>query len=151
MEKYKIDTTQKIFNFLIEINENNVVEPISKNKKRFELIFESVLKYKIEIKNSWLNKTFYNKNTKNDFPWHNEKGVGYKTVTMPGKYSGICWISGEENCGGSLDILKSDGEIKNIPFEIGSFIVFEADVLHRVNQYFGSIPRISLNITFDKK
>ena len=149
MKKYKIDLSSDCFQDLIALDENYILDPIDNNKNEFNEIFKSILGYKIEIKNSWLNKTFYKQNTDNTFLWHNEKGVGNRTV-MPGAYSGVCWIYGEEDSGGSLDVLDEVGEIENIPFKVGTFIVFKSDLLHRVNHYSGSIPRVSLNITFDK-
>jgi hypothetical protein len=149
MEKYKIECNSQLFQRLINNDKEHLINPVNnKNQNNFLLLIESVLKYKIEIKNSWLNKTIF-KNVDNSFPWHNEKGIGNKTI-MPGSYSGIIWIYGKEDSGGSLDILNKNGDIINTPFEIGSFIIFESNCLHRVNHYYGSVPRISLNISFDK-
>jgi len=100
----------------------------------------------VKIHGSWINSKSY-EGVNNEFPWHNELRTGENREPLEGTHSAIIWYNGEENCGGSLDVIKQDGSIENILFQVGKLIVFDIEFFHRVNHYSSVIPRVSLNMT----
>jgi|TARA_B110000483_G_scaffold7768_1_gene9170 hypothetical protein len=103
----------------------------------------------IDVTNARVNRTVF-ENTGNDFPWHDHTGLGSEEAAnkQSGTYSGILWLSGNTNTGGSLEVM-SDNDITSIDFEVGKFIIIKNNVFHKVSHYYGAIPRVSLIIAFD--
>jgi predicted 2-oxoglutarate/Fe(II)-dependent dioxygenase YbiX len=149
MQVYKVNIDHQFITDLVNLNEHYILDPLKNNINQFKLLIESALGVKIKITNNWLNKTEYTEKTDNSFPWHNEKGIGGTNTTMLGTHAAILWIAGESNKGGSLEIMLDDG-IESIEFEPGTLITFESKTLHKVSHYYGSIPRTSLNITYEE-
>lgn len=127
---------------------HQIVDYLTDKNSIFDLWFGNLINQKIVTRDSWINYTHTDIKKNNKFDWHNEKGVGGSNTVMDGEYSGIIWISGDVNCGGSLGVMV-DNNINTIEFLPNTALIFNADVLHRVNSYTGKLPRVSLNFTFD--
>jgi predicted 2-oxoglutarate/Fe(II)-dependent dioxygenase YbiX len=149
MQVYKVNIDHQFITDLVNSDEKYVLDPLKNNTDELKKLIESALGFKIKITNSWLNKTEYTENEDNSFPWHNEKGTGGTNTNMPGTHAAILWIAGEANKGGSLEVML-DHDIESIDFESGKLITFESDTLHKVSHYYGTIPRTSINITYEE-
>lgn len=145
----QIDIGDSIFDKMIQAKEDYVLDPIVDCHDKFQKIIEQALGHKIQIRNSWMNRTVFT-GTNNAFPWHNEKGVGGQGTVMPGTHAGILWLRGDTDAGGSLGVMDTDGEVGIVAFNPGSLITFPIDYLHKVEHYYGETPRISVNITYER-
>jgi len=146
-----IDISYPIFNDLKNLKDNNVDGPLDivNGTEFIQEILEKTLGFKLKILNSWLNKTIY-KGYLNTFDWHNEKGAGGNQNVMPGTHALIIWIDGESNQGGQLKVMDDNANISSFEFEKGKVITFPITWFHRVENYTGDTPRISVNITYER-
>ena len=155
MNEFKIFRQIQIPKFVVDpiiANESflQIVDFLQCCRKNFDAWFSELIHKKIVTDDhNWVNYTVYKQNVVNNFPWHNELGVGGSKQIMLGSGAGIIWISGDVDAGGELDILHDD-QIQQFQFEPGTVFVFPIDTFHRVEAYHGNRPRISLNFTFEE-
>ena len=129
-------------------SDSQVIEFLKKHRRDFNLWFSDILKREVDSKDSWVNYVSFTTGILNGYEWHNEKGTGGAALAKRGEYAGIIWIAGSEECGGSLSVLVND-TVEEIKFRPETAIVMPATMFHRVDHYYGSDTRISLNFTFD--
>jgi len=148
IKTYQIDVVNSLFSKMLEHKEDYVLDPIVDCQPEFQAIIETAIERKIQIRNSWLNRTEY-KNLTNKFDWHNEQGVGGQGTVMPGTHTGILWIDGSEDNGGDLGVMDATGSVSMIKFKKGKLITFPIEYLHKVEEYTGTQPRVSVNIAYE--
>ena len=137
--------------FLLEkipTNKSQVLNFLNNCRDEFDGWFSNVVNSKITSKDSWINYTTHKPGILNGYEWHNEKGIGGAANPTNGAYAGIVWISGDENQGGNLSVLINDN-VEEVVFKLNTAIIMPSTMFHRVNHYYGSDTRVSLNFTFD--
>jgi len=83
------------------------------------------------------------------YRWHNESG--YDQDPVLGTHVATVWISGSMGCGGCYQWLDEQGMLYEMPFEPNTLFVSDTKTIHRVSQYLGTEPRISLTFCFNYK
>lgn len=83
------------------------------------------------------------------YRWHNESG--YDQDAVPGTHVATVWISGSVGCGGTYQWLDEQGMLYEIPFEPNTLFVSDTKIIHRVTEYTGPQPRVSLTFCFNYK
>lgn len=79
--------------------------------------------------------------------WHNESG--YDQDAVPGTHAATIWISGDVNSGGIFQWLDREGMLYDLPFKPNTFFVIDTETIHRVTEYQGNTPRVSLTFCFE--
>lgn len=151
LEIYKVDVNRIFFNNFLLLKDKNASDVLKQTKNEFISIIKQDTDLEIIVKNSWYNRTTFNI-LDNTFPWHDHTGQGVAEAThrQQGTHSGILWLAGDKDCGGSLEVMLDDN-IKSIAFEPGKFITIRNDVFHKVSHYYGKTPRVSLIVAFEKE
>lgn len=116
---------------------------IYKLNKEFKIWFSSICPTVSEIEANWINITVGNSTLDNTFPWHDDRH-------NVGKFLGILWVSGSENCGGDLSVINDSAEVISVPFKPNTLILMPTHWIHRVEHYWGKDLRVSLNFTYDE-
>ena len=150
LEIYNIDVSRTFFNTFLFLKERYTSNAL-KTTKEFVSIVRQDTGLDIVVKNSWCNRTEY-QGADNTFPWHDHTGEGFAEAAhnQEGTHSGILWLAGDIDAGGSLEVM-TDENIRSIDFEIGKFIVIKNDIFHKVSHYYGKNPRVSLIVAFESK
>jgi hypothetical protein len=128
-------------------NTKQLTDYLEDKRLIFDPWFSEVLGQSIVSYDAWVNYITFD-GTMNGYEWHNEQGVGGAGTNMTGAWAGIIWLAGNENSGGNLSILEND-EVLEIKFKPNTAVVIASSTFHRVEHYYGSSSRISLNFTFD--
>lgn len=149
-----LELCTKIYSQHVSIQSKDYEQVLDDNDKR--LLLEYVNRYYLaeyDICDGWI-RTLTSKGH-NNFELHCDSHYGNQLV-------GVLQLFGDEDNGGDIKLYDpawrnpqwmSDTKNKNsnsfiVPFKVGQFIIFPANVWHSVETYYGESNRVTLNLMF---
>ena len=151
LEIYNVDISRDFFKKFFFLKKPSTTKVLNGIEHQFTSIIKEDTGLNISVKNSWCNHTKFEQ-IGNAFPWHDHTGQGFKEAAneQEGTYSGILWLAGNEDSGGSLEVMINN-DITSINFLPGKFITIKNNIFHKVSHYYGNTTRISLIVAFENK